>query len=436
LWTILAAQLVLPVGTFFKFPMIPQFDKNSIPSLCALLGCMVVYAKPLRLWNRFGIPEVLLTAYLVSPLVTSTLNGDPIQIGRTVLPGVDLYDGGSTFLGQLIALLPFFLGRQFLRGPGDIHQILYVLAIAGVAYSPLLLYEIRFSPQLNFWIYGYYPSDFIQEMRGDGSFRPMAFMGHGLISSFFVMTALLASTVLWRARMGFSRSKAGIFTFYLGMVLYFCKSGAALAYGLALAPVMRFTQPKFQIRLALIFAVVALTYPMLRIAEVFPTKALVDVSDAFNPARAGSLNFRFEQEESLLEHASQRIWFGWGRFGRNRLFREDWQGLAGDTSVTDGRWIIVFGQFGLVGFLAEFGLICIPIFRAAKAIRLVVSRVESYFLSAVSLIVAINAIDLLPNSTLSPWTWMLAGSLLGRSEAILNRVRTPIRRDRLVVQYG
>jgi hypothetical protein len=404
--------------------MIPLLDKNSIPSLCALLGCLVVYRKPLQLWKRFGFPEVLLTAYLLSPVTTSLLNADAIQIGRTVVPGVDLYDGGSTLLSQFVTLLPFFLGRQFLWRSDDCYRIVRILAIAGLAYSPLLLYEIRFSPQLNFWIYGYYPSDFVQEMRGEDSYRPMVFMGHGLIASFFIMTALLACTALWRAEIPLGRFKTGTFTLYLGAILYLCKSGAALVYGFALAPIIRFVSPKFQIKLAVFLAFIVLTYPMLRIAGVFPTKALVDVADAMNPARAGSLNFRFEQEEALLEHASQRIWFGWGRFGRNRLFREDWQGLAGDVSVTDGRWIIVFGQFGLIGFLAEFGLICISIFRAAKALKLTVSRVDSYFISTLALLVAINAIELLPNSTLSPWTWILAGSLLGRSEAILGRLRS------------
>ena len=60
IWTILAAELLLPVGTFFKFAMIPQLDKSSIPSLCALLGSMFV-AKTLtaslaQIWSH-GSPD-------------------------------------------------------------------------------------------------------------------------------------------------------------------------------------------------------------------------------------------------------------------------------------------------------------------------------------------------------------------------------------------
>src|SRR5713101_1863891 len=88
LWTVLGAQLLLPVGTFFKFEMIPLLDKNSIPSVCALIGCMVVARRPLKLWNRFGLTEILLVMVIVGPLITSLLNGDTIYVGDKVLPGV------------------------------------------------------------------------------------------------------------------------------------------------------------------------------------------------------------------------------------------------------------------------------------------------------------------------------------------------------------
>ncbi len=102
-------------------------------------------------------------------------------------------------------------------------------------------------------------------------------------------------------------------------------------------------------------------------------------------------------------------------------FVENWTGAAGDASVTDGRWIIVMGQFGLLGFLAEFGLLALPVFRAAAILRLLPSLREAVFVSAFALIVAINIVELLPNSTLSPWSWLLAGALLGRSESEVAR---------------
>jgi hypothetical protein len=131
--------------------------------------------------------------------------------------------------------------------------------------------------------------------------------------------------------------------------------------------------------------------------------------------RAESLNTRLTQEDRLVRHASTRFYFGWGRWGRSRVY-DEWTGK--DVSITDGRWIIILGQFGLVGFLAEFGLLALTVFRAASALRFVRSAKDGVFLSALALIVAINLVDLLPNSSLSPWTWLLAGGLLGRAEAL------------------
>ena len=423
-WTILAGHLLLPVGTFFKIEMVPQFDKYSVPSLCALAGCIIFARPPPRFFGRMGLVQILILFFVVGPLVTALLNGDPIFVGNKVLPGVGAYDGFSTLLFQLIMLIPFFLGRAFLRTAEDIVQVFHALSVAGLAYSLLLLFEIRFSPQLHNWLYGYYPSDFIQVMREGGTYRPMVFMGHGLVATFFAMTATVASAAFWRARVRIVRfAPPATVTAYLSIVLILCKSGAALVYGMVLVPITRWTKPRFQMHIATAFVLVALLYPLLRSLDIFPTNAIVEISRAIDDARGGSLQYRFDQEARLLEKASQRVLFGWGRYGRNRVYEVLEGGVGADASVTDGRWTITLGQFGLVGFLAEFGLLSISVFRAASALKFAESFRDSVFLSALALIVAINIIDLLPNATLSPWTWLLAGSLLGRSEMILARSR-------------
>ena len=56
-----------------------------------------------------------------------------------------------------------------------------------------MLFEIRMSPQLHRWLYGYYPFGFITQMRY-GGFRPSVFMENGLVCAFFAMTAMVAAT--------------------------------------------------------------------------------------------------------------------------------------------------------------------------------------------------------------------------------------------------
>ena len=105
---------------------------------------------------------------------------------------------------------------------------------------------------------------------------------------------------------------------------------------------------------------------MTRMADLVPTRLLLEWSTSVSQDRADSLQFRLDNEKQLLERASQRFIFGWGRYGRSLIYdptREI------DTSVTDGFWIITIGQFGLFGFLAEFGLLTFPIFSAAAALR-------------------------------------------------------------------
>jgi hypothetical protein len=417
IWTALGAQLLLPSGTYLKFELIPQIDKDSLSSVCVLLGGLA-WGRRAQQKTKFGLIEVIALIYVAGPVVTSVLNGDPIYVGDITLPGVGVYDGLSALLSQSIILIPFFVGRRLLGSSFANKELLFTLVVAGLGYSIPLLFEIRFSPQLHYWIYGYYSSNFIQEMREGGGFRPVVFMGHGLATAFFAMTATVAAAAMWR-----SKTRLGVFcasgiTAYLATVLVLCKSGAALIYGCSLVPLIRWSSAKTQMRIAVILSSLALTYPLLRIAEVFPTQELVDLSMAINEPRGYSLKFRFDQEEVLLERALQRFVFGWGRFGRSRVFVEDYRGIGGDASVTDGRWIISLGQFGIIGFLAEFGLLAIPIFRANKVLKATGPLRDGVFLGALSLLVAVDLIDLLINSTLTPWNWMLAGSLLGRSEAL------------------
>jgi hypothetical protein len=243
----------------------------------------------------------------------------------------------------------------------------------------------------------------------------MVFMGHPLIAAFFVMTTTVAAAALWRTHTQIRRLPPAGVTAYLSVMLILCKSLGAILYGVALVPLVRLAEPRLQLRIALVLTSIVLIYPMLRVADLFPTTYLVDAATLISDERAKSLEYRFKHEGELLQHASQRIMFGWGRFGRSRIYDEE---TGRDTSVTDGRWIITLGQFGFVGFLAEFGLLALSIFRAASALKFIGSMNERVLFAALALIVAMGIADQLPNSSLTPWTWLLAGALLGRAESL------------------
>jgi hypothetical protein len=426
--TILGGFLLLPEGGGIKFPMIPQFDKVAIPSICAFVGCLLASKRGLRFGARLGLIEVLIVIYLIGPFITSALNGDDIVVGGRVLPGVDAYDGFSAFEGRFLFFVPFVLGRQFFRDASDIEEVLNILVVAGICYSFLMLFEIRMSPQLSLWIYGFLPSTYAVETRS-GGFRPVVFLGNGLIVSFFAMTCTVAASAFWSARIKIFRFNSGLVTLYLGFVLLLCKSAGALIYGCISVFFVRFFSTRRQLQFAVALAGLSILYPFLRVEGLFPDDSLVEISALVSRERADSLNFRFVQEDNLLARASERFTFGWGRFGRSRLFDAE-NGL--DQSVTDGRWIVTIGTFGIFGFIAEFGLLAFPIFYAYGTFNCITTKREEVLFSALALIVALSVIEQLPNSSISPWTWLLVGSLLGRSEQLRSRTAKFQREQRVV----
>lgn len=427
-WTFLGAFLLLPVGAAsIKFVEgVPQLDKVSIPALAALAGCFFIARRPLRFRNGFGLAEILLLMFFIGPVVTSELNNDPVMSGPHLSPGVGTYDALSAIFAQFLFVLPFFLGRQFLNNSHDIEETLRSLVVAGLLYSLPMLFEIRISPQLHYWLYGFYPFGFATQMRY-GGFRPTVFMENGLVAAFFVMTATMAAAAFWRTRTLVHKRSAGAITAYLGALLILCKSLGGLLYSVFLIPLVCFAKPQLQLRIAMILVIFALAYPLVRATNLWPTTHLVSAARSINDDRADSLEFRFDNEQQLLNRASQRILFGWGRFGRNRVY-DEW---GTDIGITDGRWIVTIGVYGVFGFLAEFGLLALPVFCAASALRFSETERDSIFLGTLALIIAINLIDLLPNGSLSPWTWLLAGALLGRAEALRDAARGLRRVDRV-----
>lgn len=413
-WSILGAYLLLPKETIVDMPLVPPLDKVTIPNLAAFLVCRFLLGKPIALLPRLGWARGLMLVYIISPFITALLNADPIVAGPTYIEGMKAYDALSEVIRQSLFVLPFLLGLQFFRQGTDIEQLLSILVIAGLWYSLPMLFEVRMSPQLHTWIYGYFPHSFGQQMRGDG-FRPVVFIGHGLWVAFFTMTAVVAAAVFTRLRLPIGKFSSGVVTGYLMVLLLLCKSMASIIYAGMLVTVVFLCKPKTQVRIAILMVSIALTYPLARGLGWFPVQEISELSATISEERAQSFDFRMRNEDMLLDKANLRPWFGWGTWGRNRIYDSK---SGRDISVTDGRWIQVIGQFGWAGLLAEFGLLALPVFRCVRALRYVENRRQAIVLSALCLILSINLLDLLPNNTMSPMTWLIAGALLARTESL------------------
>ncbi len=414
IWSILAAYLVLPPRAAFDAPLIPPLDKFAIGNLSAFLCATLLSGRKVAMLPESPVARGLILLYLLSPAATVVTNGDPIWFNVGGLPGLRLYDLVSVLANQLFTILPFFLGRQFLGTPGAQRDFLVAMVLAGLAYSLPMLLEVRLSPQLNVWIYGFFAHDFIQMMR-QGGFRPMVFLTHGLMVAFFAMTTLLAAAALWKLEPLGKRTPWMLATGYLAVVLVLCKSIAVLVYAVALVPALLVLGLRGQVRLAAVLAAFAMLYPMLRGADIVPVDAMVEQAAARSAERAESLEYRFHNEDVLLAKARERPWFGWGIWGRNLIYDVD---TGKSTSVTDGTWIIIIGIFGWAGYIAQFGLLTFALLVLPFRLKRAPPGAAAVWAGPMALILGANMIDLLPNSSLTPITWLMAGAMLGYVEAL------------------
>jgi len=412
IWSLLGGYLLLPVNTAFDFPGVPALDKTSIPNISALLGALVFAKGPVVRLPREWWVVALMVLYIISPMFTVLTNRDSLQFGSFLLQGLRPYDAFSAAAYKGIDLIPFVLGYNLLKDPRSQDYVLRALVIAALGYSLLMLVEVRLSPQLHTWVYGFFPHSFGQQMR-DGGFRPVVFLGHGLLVAIYTSMAIVAAAYLAQRRAQIFGVSAWVWLAYLMGLLILCRSLGALMLGLTAVGAM-FVVRRGGIRLiCALVAVTVLAYPVLRGADIVPVQALADQIAAANEERAASFQTRIDNENALLARANQRPLFGWGGYGRNRVFDDD---TGKDLSITDGTWIIIVGSNGWAGYIAAFGLLCLPMVAAwRRGARL------SPASAALSLILAVNLLDLVPNSSLTSLTWLMAGGLVGSSRPRLDR---------------
>ena len=425
IWSLLAGYLLLPPIAEFDLPLVPDMDKFAIPSICAFVLALFYLKDPVPLWPRMWSARLLMLGFVLGAIPTVLQNAEPVIFQVMAgsepiifetdrLPGLRTLDVASVLSNQLIVLLPLLLGRYYFATEDGMRQLLRALMIAGMAYSVLALIEIRFSPQTNVMVYGFFQHSFEQMIRG-GGFRPIVFLPHALWIALFFTYAVIAASALTRTAEAEVKGKFIIGMIYLILVLGLCKSMASIMYAAALVPLIVFGSVRMQLSIALGFAVLAVAYPMLRNLGVVPLDWILAQAEAVSPDRAQSLGYRFGNEEQLLERAKEKLMFGWGGWGRN-LVREIETGEI--LSIPDGRWILTFGTYGWVGYLSEMGLLALPLVLLGLYARTHKAKEMTPLVSAVALILAITMVDMLLNDTLVPFVWLIAGAVLGYAERL------------------
>jgi hypothetical protein len=417
--SILAAEMFLPVGLNFKVKGVPDLDRGRIAVLFAFVACLAFQPQALKVKGKAALLLVPLLLVTIASVATAFTNRDTVAWGSLVLPGLNAHDAASLVVADMLDYgIPFLLALLVFRRRADLVLLLRTLSLAGLVYSVFILIELRMSPQFHIWVYGYLPTQFLQHIR-NGGYRPIVFMNHGLAVSMFIMSTTLASLGLRRARVQILGFDATPIAAYLFVILVLCKSWAPVVYGLLGVALLLFASERLQRGVAWGAVLFLLAYPALRTLDWIPTQAILSIAGSASEDRAASLEWRFDNEKMLLEHAWQRIWFGWGSWGRDRVYNSD----GGDISTQDGLWIIELGRGGALGFLAHFSLILLPMALFRRNVGRIGSKRTRQMLTTLALIQGFRAIDFVPNSGFTPEVVLLYGALAGLALDLPNEER-------------
>ncbi|RPH46890.1 MAG: O-antigen ligase domain-containing protein, partial [Planctomycetota bacterium] len=346
--SVLLGWMFLPVASYKFASGIPEYTKVTATVLGPLLGLVFFDLKRL---------ETLRPSWADLPMVVWCL----VPLAASVSNGLGPYDGFSGIYYKTIMWgIPYLFGRLYCSTLIGIRDLAMAIFVGGLVYIPFCLFEIKMSPQLHSWVYGYHQHQFGQSIRF-GGWRPTVFMEHGLMVGMWMAMATLSGVWLWSTRA--LRSFFRVPMIWLLLALFgttvLCKSLGALfllmvGFGVLLA--MRIRAARIPILVAL--ALTAPLYFVLRIPNVWTGEELTNAATIVSLERSDSLKFRLANEELLMKRASMRPVFGWGGWGRARVRDE----MGRDISVTDGLWIIVLGNEGLVGLSAMTAFFLFPLF--------------------------------------------------------------------------
>ena len=422
IWSTLVGYLFLPERVGFDAPLLPPYTKESAIAYSLLLAAIFFWNRddeePAKLVNPGARALILLIALvlMISPLMTFLTNRGSVANSGAVLPGLGVSDFLVMFVEIVVALIPFFLARRWLATPERHTKFLLAVVMLGVGYSFLALFEIRMSPQLNNWFYGYFPHVWLQHLRGDG-YRPLVFLDHGLSLGFYLFAATLAAVALIRALRGDQRMLAILGAALLLGTLLISRNLGALILTVLLVPLLFLATAKLQARVMALIAILFLSYPLMR--DHAPIDAFTDTVGRFAPERAQSLSYRLENETALLDRANEKPVFGWGIWARAQIFNERGRNIT----TSDGTWIILLGEQGWIGYLTYFGLMASPLIMLRRTTR---RKPLTPSTAALGLIAAGNLIYLIPNSTLTPVSWLIFGALAGYVERDLREKSDPV----------
>ncbi len=323
------------------------------------------------------------------------------------------WDGLSTSVMRIaVWVAPYFIARIYFRDRKSLQDLAWAVFLGALIYVPLAGFEIRMSPQLHRLVYGFDQHNFTQTARGTGYWRPMVFMQHGLMVAMWMGMCTVVVWAMFREKMGrFLRVPFWLWAGGLTLTTIACQSFGAVilliaGFGTVLACRL-FRRPWPYLLLALAPS----TYCILRATDAWDAQNLIDGVEAINADRAYSLSVRIAAESTLTGHARDRLWLGWGGFGR---FRTTETQTNEKGVLADSMWLITFSQnglFGLLCLLAMHFVGCLVVAGRAPPQRWLEPRFA--LPGSMALVISLVMVDNLMNNMINPVFLVILGAVVG-----------------------
>lgn len=400
LLSVFMGWLLLPQANL-RFQGLPDYSRATAVMLGVMLGIIFFDYRRLTQINirRFDIPIIVLC---VCPLASSISND------------LGIYDGISAMLTYVTFFgAPYLIGRLYFSDSVGLREFSIGFVIAMLCYTPLILFELRMSPQLHRLVYGYLQIPFHMIWRL-GWYRPPVFLSHGLELGLLLSSGTLTAIWLWQCKTvkRYRWISAGLAALSLLVICLLCRAlnGYVILFiGLGSLYLIKITR----MRILVVFLVLLPSvYVFGRVVTNWNAAPLVQVAQSINPLRARSLQSRISHEISLIDKALRRPFFGWGGWGRNRADEVE-EGAMGSGSVTDSFWIIIFGQRGLVGLISAGIILLWPSMLLLRRLPVAMwCTPEHAPAAALSMVMLGFAIDCLVNAMASPIFFIIAGGLI------------------------
>ncbi|WP_036483632.1 hypothetical protein [Myxosarcina sp. GI1] len=398
------AWLFLPQKEF-PLPGLPDYTKMSATCYGILIATVIYDVNRLRSF-KFSWVDLPMLVWCCCPLASSVTNG------------LGLYDGFSEVLMQTVTWgVPYFLGRIYINSLAGLRQLATGIFLGGLVYVPLCLYEIRMSPQLHRLVYGFSPFSFAQTIRYDG-YRPSVFMQHGLEVGMWMMAATFIGIWFWKCNVVRQVGRFPISWLVSALLITFILVKSTGAYFLLFSGILvMLVAWQFRTSVTILFFIAFITIYLAQnsLTETYVSDQIVHSLSGIVPEeRIESIEFRFNNEEMLTDKAREKLVFGWGGWGRSRIYEYNWENKKVDISITDSLWIIAFGRNGLVGVVSvflSFFLPAIAFIRRYPAVHWFNPKVAPA--AAILTITILYMVDSLFNAMLNPIFIFACGGVAG-----------------------